>query len=103
MKKFLEKVFCAEIIPNKFKSILAPKTNFEFFWKKVQKWSKNDQKMSKNEKFRKIFKKIFFSKSIQNGLKRVLKRKSWFRKIFSLKIISGTLSFFDENAKKIEV
>ena len=66
---------------------------FSFFLaKKVkngQKWPKNEQKWSKMNIFEKKISEIFFFKSIQNVLKRILNRKNWYRKIFPLKIFSG--------------
>ena len=66
-------------------------TDENFFDKKIifeLKWPKNvffGPKIAKNQKkIEKFSKKIFFSKSIRNHLKRILKRKYGFRKYFYL-------------------
>ena len=74
------------------------KNNFSFFDRKSQKWPKNSQKwskMTKSENFRpKFLKKIFFSESIQNVSKRILNRKSRFRKFFPVENFSLGLYHF---------
>ena len=79
------------------------KRRFLFWPRKNQKWpknfifNKNDQKL----KFLKIFGQKFFSESIQNILKRILKRKSRNRKFFPCKIFFVGLSRFSAKMAKI--
>ena len=83
-------------------AIKSPKRGYKFFLKKIF----SDQKSSKNLDFwpflvekmekTKIFGRNFFfgSKSIQNGLNRILKRKSQFRK--KILIMSWHSHFFEK-------
>ena len=103
VKKFWKNFSASESIPNNLKSILASKNNFKFFLKKCPKMIKNVQKwpkiVKKVKNFEKISKNFFFLKSIQNGLKRVLKRKTRFWKFPRWKLFLGHSHFLTKISK----
>ena len=72
------------------KIFLIPKTS-----KNVIFWPKNREKMAKSKI---LVEKFFWSESIQNALKRILKRKYQNRKFFLItKFFRWTQSFFNHN------
>ena len=80
------------------------KTIFHFLtkiFKNGQKTVKKGQKWPKMKIFRpKFLKKFFFSESIQNVSKRILNRKSWFRKNFPVENFSlGLYRFLTKMTK----
>ena len=76
--------------------LLGQNVDFEFF----QKMVKNDQKWSKMNIFEKK-NRIFFFKWIQNVSKRILNRKSWFRKKIPVEnFFLGLNHFLTKMAKK---
>ena len=89
---------------NRFRMVqnVFQKENLDFekkfpLWLDIAIFSKNGVTSRNNDKNKKFFveKKIFFwSESIQNGPKRILKRKSRFRKIFPLWLFSLDLAVF---------
>ena len=95
------------MIAQKFCYKMLNKMDEKFFFQKNifgWKWPKNaffGPKIAKNEKkIEKFSKKIFFSKSIRNHLKRILKRKCGFRNFFPLKI-SRDLVIFWMNSQQV--
>ena len=64
------------------------------FYPKWPKWWRNGEA----EKF---WQKFFWSESIQNVLKRILKRKSQNRKFFPLQNFSWTQSFFGQSGERM--
>ena len=79
------------------KSWFRKKSRWNFFLELNHFW----QKWPKSENFRKKIRKSFFLESIQNVLKRILNRKSWFRKKFPVEIFFlGLNHFLTKMAKK---
>ena len=88
-ENFWSKFFLSESIQNALKRILKQKSQNRKFFSRVKFFSsdfvffgqndQNSEKMTKSKNFGRTF---FWSESIQNGLKRILKRKSRNRKFF---------------------
>ena len=96
------KIFWGGIDSKCFKTYFKPKklvpkknSRWNFFWDLTIFW----QKWTKSENFQN-----FFLESIQNVLKRILNRKSWFREIFPLKIFFlGLNHFLMKMVKKVKI
>ena len=103
LKKIFKKIFFDQ---NRFrinqKAFLVKIPVLKFFQKMVkngQKWPKMVKNGQKWTFLKKKFRNFVF-KSIQNVLKRILNRKSWFRKIFPLIFFLGLNHFLTKMVKK---